>query len=137
MLQHFTNFTAFCRYRNGQLLDLSDRDRYEGATLDQPSLVIKSVSRVDNGRYSCVLENQVGASESKNAAALTVYCKYYYVITVLHSVWKSQKVSLNIASEASSVYILSGQKFIKNAKIEKFKCDILSDFQTMCNRKLD
>ena len=77
------SFYCFCRYRNGQLLDLSDRDRYEGATLDQPSLVIKSVSRVDNGRYSCVLENQVGASESKNAAALTVYCKYYYVITVV------------------------------------------------------
>ena len=28
----------FCRYRNGQLLDLSDRTRYEGATVDQPSL---------------------------------------------------------------------------------------------------
>ena len=35
----------------------------------------------------------------------------------LHSVWKSQKqVSYNIASEASYVYILSGQKLIKNAK---------------------
>ena len=33
-----------------------------------------------------------------------------------HSVWKSQKVSFNIASEASYVYILSGQKLIKNAK---------------------
>ena len=76
------------------------------------------------------------------------------------------KVSFNIASEASYVYILSGQKFIKNAKkgpfwrvfekpeacgqtvlpdrsviigqklaenakIKKFKCDILSYFQTM------
>ena len=31
--------------------------------------------------------------------------------------WKSQKrVSFNIASEASYVYILSGQKLIKNAK---------------------
>ena len=76
-----------------------------------------------------------------------------------------KKVLFNIASEASSVYILSGQKLIKmskrsilasfwkpeacgqtvlpdrsvligqklmeNAKIEKFKCDILSNFQTM------
>ena len=34
-----------------------------------------------------------------------------------HGVWKSQKkVSFNIASEASYVYILSGQKLIKNAK---------------------
>ena len=30
-----------------------------------------------------------------------------------------EKVSFNIASEASYVYILSGQKFNKNAKIEK------------------
>ena len=28
----------------------------------------------------------------------------------------TEKVSFNIASEASYVYILSGQKFIKNAK---------------------
>ena len=35
----------------------------------------------------------------------------------MHGVWKSQKkVSFNIASEASYVYILSGQKFIKNAQ---------------------
>ena len=34
-----------------------------------------------------------------------------------HSVWKSQKkVAFNFASEASYFYILSGQKFIKNAK---------------------
>ena len=27
--------------------------------------------------------------------------------------------------------ILIGQKLVENAKIQKFKCDILSDFQTM------
>ena len=78
----------------------------------------------------------------------------------------TKKVSFNIASEASYVYILSGQKFTKkcqkwsnltsfwkpkacgqtvlpdrsaligqklveNAKIRKFICDILGDFQTM------
>ena len=87
-------------------------------------------------------------------------CDYYRVI---HKV----KHILNIASGASYVYILSGQKLItsaqngpfwrvfdkpeacgqtvlpdravligqklvKNAKIQKFKCDILSNFQTMC-----
>ena len=75
----------------------------------------------------------------------------------------TEKVSFNIASEASYIYILSGQKLIenaingpfwrvfrkpeacgqtvlpdrsilvgqklvKNAKIERFKCDILSNF---------
>ena len=32
----------------------------------------------------------------------------------------AQKVSFNIASEASYVFILSGQKFIKNAKNSQF-----------------
>ena len=32
----------------------------------------------------------------------------------------TEKVSFNIASEASYVYILSGQKFIKNAKMVHF-----------------
>ncbi len=79
----------------------------------------------------------------------------------------TEKVSFNIASEASYVYILSGQKciinakkclilasfwkpeacgqtvlpdrsvligqkFVENGKIQKFKCYILSNFQTIC-----
>ena len=80
----------------------------------------------------------------------------------------TEKVSFNIVSEASYVYILSGQKLIENgqfwqvfekpdaygqtvlpdrsiligqkwlekAKIEKFKCDILGDFQTLCSWSL-
>ena len=32
----------------------------------------------------------------------------------------AQKVALNLASEASYIYILSGQKFIKNAKNDIF-----------------
>ena len=80
----------------------------------------------------------------------------------MHGVGKSQKkVSFNIASKASYVYIfiknakngpfwrvfenlklavkqcyqsvLIGQKLVENAKIQKFKCDILSNFQTMCH----
>ena len=79
----------------------------------------------------------------------------------------TEKVAFNIASEASYVYTLSGQKFIKNAKnvqsgeflktwtvlpdrsffkgqkfaestkIEILKWDILGDFQTMCNTTFD
>ena len=70
-----------------------------------------------------------------------------------------QKVAFNIASEASYVYILSGQKFIKKpkngpfwitwnlrsiligqkfvkkkAKLKKLKCDILGNFQTLWGR---
>ena len=28
--------------------------------------------------------------------------------------------------------VLIGQKLVENAKIQKFNCDILSNFQTMC-----
>ena len=45
----------------------------------------------------------------------------------------TKKVSFKIASEASYVLmILSGQKLVKNAKIEKLNCDISDDFQTLC-----
>ena len=64
------------RYRNGQLLEVGNRTRYDGATVDQPSLVIKSASRQDTGRYSCVLENEIGATESQNAAQLNVLCEF-------------------------------------------------------------
>ena len=37
-------------------------------------------------------------------------------LSVVHNVWKSQKKSFNNASDASYVYILSDQKFIKNDK---------------------
>ena len=34
----------------------------------------------------------------------------------------------------SVVHYLIGQKLVENAKTEKFKCDILADFQTLCLR---
>ena len=40
----------------------------------------------------------------------------------------AQKVAFNIASEASYVYIMNGQKFIKNAKMVNF-----SEFLKTCN----
>ena len=50
-----------------------------------------------------------------------------------------RKISLNIASEASYIYILSGQDWIRNAKnhqswrdFENLKWNILGNFQTLC-----
>ena len=72
-----------------------------------------------------------------------------YCIRILAQCLKiTEKVSFNIASEASYDYILCGQKFIENAKKwsicgqtvlpdrldlkgQKNGCDILSNFQTM------
>ena len=104
--------------------------------------------------------------ESSSKASLMVYLRRTTQSTMLRCFKITEKVSFNIASEASYSYILSGQKFIKNAKkcsilasfwkpeacgqtvlpdrsvligqklvengkIQKFKCDILSNFQTM------
>ena len=33
--------------------------------------------------------------------------------------------------------VLIVQKLVENAKIKKFQCDILSDFQTMCKYEID
>ena len=54
--------------------------------------------------------------------------KYIFNLQTAQCLKITEKVSFNIASEASYVYILSGQKLVENAKIEKLKCDILGDF---------
>ena len=110
-----------------------------------------------------------GTSASPNVVsdAAFVQNSMSKLVNRTHGVWKyiAEKVSFNIASEASYVYILSGQKIIKNAKmvqigeflrtwslrsnsvtrqvilmgqklvnnakIQIFKCDILSTIQTM------
>ena len=43
--------------------------------------------------------------------------------------WKSEACGQTVLPDRS---ILIGQKLVENAKIQNFKCDILSDFQTMC-----
>ena len=40
--------------------------------------------------------------------------------------------NLRSNSVTRQVSFLKGQKLVENAKIKKFKCDILSKFQTMC-----
>ena len=48
-------------------------------------------------------------------------CRIRLGLNTAHGVWKSQKkVSFNIASVASYVYILSGQKLITNTKKDPF-----------------
>ena len=60
-----------------QYLDVSDKSRYAGGNVDQPSLVIKSATAADTGNYSCVLENRVGPGEAQNTASLDVHCKLW------------------------------------------------------------
>ena len=71
------------RYRDGQLLPTAaaagrnGSGRYEGATPDRPSLIIRSVSKEDIGDYACVLENEAGVGESRNMTTLETLCEYH------------------------------------------------------------
>ena len=50
----------------------------------------------------------------------------------LASFWKPEACGQTVLPDRS---ILIGQKLVENAKIEKFKWDILGDFQTLCMSK--
>ena len=45
------------------------------------------------------------------------------------SFWKPEACGQTELPDRS---ILIGQKMVENAKIQKLKCDILGDFQTLC-----
>ena len=49
---------------------------------------------------------------------------------ILASFWKPEACGQTVLSDMS---VLVGQKLVENAKIDKLKCDILGDFQTLGN----
>ena len=49
--------------------------------------------------------------------------------SILATFWKTWNLRSN--SVTRQVNFLIGQKLLENAKIEKLKCDILGDFQTL------
>ena len=46
--------------------------------------------------------------------------------------WKPEACRLTVLPDRS---ITKGQKLVENVKIQKFKWDILGDFQTLCSRR--
>ena len=49
-------------------------------------------------------------------------------MSILASFWKPEACGQTVLPDRS---VLIGQKLVENAKIQKFKCDILDDFQTL------
>ena len=49
-------------------------------------------------------------------------------MSILTSFWKSEACGQTVLPDRS---VLIGQKMVENAKIKKFKWDILGDYQTM------
>ena len=50
--------------------------------------------------------------------------------SILASFWKPEACGQTVLPDRS---VLIGQKLVENAKIQKIKCDILSNLQTMWN----
>ena len=64
------------------------------------------------------VKNQNGQN-GQNSPKLTIFGIFNELLST-QRLKITEKVSFNIASEASYVYILSGQKFIENAKNSQF-----------------
>lgn len=68
------NNKFYHRQKDGQNLTLSD-DRFQGGSIEHPSLRIKEITRNDMGTYTCILRNIVGISSSVSGIKLSVTCK--------------------------------------------------------------
>ena len=55
-------------------------------------------------------------------------------MVILASFWKTEACGQTVLPDRS---LLIGQKLVEKAKIEKSKCDILGDFQTLCKSYLE
>lgn len=62
---------GFFRYKDDEEIEL-DRNKYEGATPDQPALLLKAARRQDSGVYSCAAANGVGEGRSDGVAFVSV-----------------------------------------------------------------
>ncbi len=69
------SLTAVQWFKDDVEIAINNRDKYEGASVDQPALLLKKASRDDAGAYSCRLTNAIGTGESDNVAFVSVQCK--------------------------------------------------------------
>ena len=70
---------------------------------------------VSAANYVCILSGQKLIKNAKKWS-------------ILASFWKPEACGQTVLPDRS---VLIGQKLVENAKMQKFKCDILSNFQTM------
>lgn len=73
------SFACF-RYRDDKELILTD-DHYEGGITEQTALTVKNSTPSDMGSYKCVLDNNVGSSNSEDIVQVSVLCKYLKIDT--------------------------------------------------------
>lgn len=55
---------------------VAQNDHYEGGEPGYAHLTVRNSSSADMGRYTCVLENSVGASDVQDFIDVSVLCRY-------------------------------------------------------------
>ncbi|XP_030572924.1 uncharacterized protein LOC115771379 [Drosophila novamexicana] len=66
------SLTQVVWYRNGDIVNVNDTDRYQGGNSENVALVIKSTDKEDIGNYTCELSNSVGKGISEQQIDLDV-----------------------------------------------------------------
>ncbi|KAH8334990.1 hypothetical protein KR067_000321, partial [Drosophila pandora] len=59
-------------YRNNEVVNVNNTDRYQGGNSENVALVIKSTEKDDTGNYSCQLSNSIGKGTSEQEINLDV-----------------------------------------------------------------
>ncbi|XP_036226718.2 uncharacterized protein [Bactrocera oleae] len=66
------SLTQVMWYRNGDLVNVNDTERYEGGNSENVALVIRSTDKEDVGNYTCQLSNVIGKGISEQQIDLDV-----------------------------------------------------------------
>ncbi|TDG39892.1 hypothetical protein AWZ03_013686, partial [Drosophila navojoa] len=69
------SLTQVVWYRNGDIVNVNDTDRYQGGNSENVALVIRSTDKEDIGNYTCQLSNSIGKGVSEQQIDLDVQCK--------------------------------------------------------------
>ncbi|KAH8266575.1 hypothetical protein KR026_004169, partial [Drosophila bipectinata] len=68
-------------YRNNEVVNVNNTDRYQGGNSENVALVIKSTEKDDTGNYSCQLSNSIGKGISEQEINLDV--QYVPIVEVV------------------------------------------------------
>ncbi|XP_067643045.1 uncharacterized protein nrm isoform X2 [Eurosta solidaginis] len=66
------SLTQVVWYRNGDLVNVNDTERYEGGNSENVALVLRSTDKEDVGNYTCQLSNAIGKGISEQQIDLDV-----------------------------------------------------------------
>ncbi|XP_017487290.1 PREDICTED: uncharacterized protein LOC108375658, partial [Rhagoletis zephyria] len=72
------SLTQVVWYRNGDLVNVNDTERYEGGNSENVALVIRSTDKEDVGNYTCQLSNAIGKGISEQQIDLDVQSPVHY-----------------------------------------------------------